>query len=355
MTVAPLVLGGNVFGWTVDEKTSFDLLDGFVDAGFNAIDTADIYSAWVDGHPGGESETVIGRWLRANPGKRERVLLLTKVGGTLGGDRRGLSERWITRAVEDSLRRLQTDRIDLYQAHWPDPGTPMAETLGTLDKLVRAGKVRAIGCCNLDEGTLAAFLRAARRHGLPCFQTLQIEYNLCARRHFEGGLRRLAIREGLGILSHSSLARGFLSGKYRSRADLAKSPRGKDVARHLNTRAARILHALDLVAARHAAVPAEVALAWLLAREGLTAPIASVTNREQLASLVKAGQLPLAGEDLRLLGPCQRGLVGPDRAGAVPGLGGQRLPAPGREPATRLNGPGDSRRSPRRHEKSPET
>jgi aryl-alcohol dehydrogenase-like predicted oxidoreductase len=229
------------------------------------------------------------------------VLLLTKVGGDFRNGRKGLSERHMTRAVEDSLRRLQTDRIDLYQSHWPDPAVPLAETLGVYGRLIQAGKVRAIGCSNLDPAQLADALRVARDHGLPAYRTLQTEYNLCARRAFEGGLRALALREGLGVLAHSSLARGFLTGKYRSRADLGQSVRGKDSARYLNPWGDRILRALDGVADRHGAAPAEVALAWVMAREGITAPIASASSRGQLASLVRAAQLVLTGEDLREL------------------------------------------------------
>lgn len=301
MALSPLVLGGNVFGWTLDEKTSFELLDAFLDAGFNAIDTADIYSVWVEGNRGGESETIIGRWLRANPGKRERVLLFSKVGGDFRDGRKGLSAGWIARAVEDSLRRLQTDRIDLYQSHWPDPHTPHEATLGAYDALLKAGKIRAIGCSNMDAAQVQASLKVARTLGLPAYQTLQPEYNLCSRTWYEGGLRQLAVREGLGVLAHSGLARGFLTGKYRSRADLAKSPRGADMARFLEGRGGRILGALDQVADRHGAVPAEVALAWLLTREGVTAPIASATSLPQLASLARAVRLVLSGEDLRIL------------------------------------------------------
>ncbi len=302
MTLAPLVLGGNVFGWTLDEKRSFEVLDGFLDAGFNAIDTADIYSVWAEGNRGGESETIIGRWLRANPGKRDRVLLFSKVGGDFHDGRKGLSARWIARAVEDSLTRLQTDRIDLYQSHWPDPGTPHEETLGAYAALLEAGKIRAIGCSNMDPARVEASLKVARALGLPGYQTLQPEYNLCSRTGYEGGLRQLAVREGLGVLAHSGLARGFLTGKYRSRADLAKSPRGADMVRFLDGRGGRILAALDQVADRHGARPAEVALAWLLTREGVTAPIASATSLAQLASLARAARLALSGEDLRRLG-----------------------------------------------------
>lgn len=318
LAIAPLVLGGNVFGWTVDDPTGFDLLDGFLDAGFNAIDTADIYSVWADGNRGGESEALIGRWLRANPGKRERLLLFSKVGGDFRDGRKGLSKRWITQAVEDSLRRLRTDRIDLYQAHWPDPATPLAETLEAYARLIQDGKVRAIGCSNLDAAGLVRSLRVARAQGLPSYQTLQCQYHLCARREFEADLGPLALREGIGVLTYSGLARGFLTGKYRSRADLAGSPRGKDVARYLDRRGRRILGALDLVAERHRATPAAVALAWLMVRNEVTAPIASVTNRQQLASLVLAPQLVLADEDVRILdqasdGWCEQVGLGPSR------------------------------------------
>src|SRR5579875_2444701 len=300
LRIEPLVFGANVFGWTVDQKGGFDLLDTFVDAGLNAIDTADVYSAWAPGNQGGESETVIGNWLKANPGKREKVLIFTKVGSPMPGGK-GLSERWIMRAVEDSLRRLQTDRIDLYQSHWLDPDTPYAETLGAYAKLLQAGKIRAIGASNLNAAQLAEALRVARENGLPAYRTLQPEYNLYDRSGYDGDLRDLCIREKLGVITYYSLASGFLSGQYRSEADLAQSPRGARVKRYLNPRGERILAALDAVAARHAAAPAEVALAWLIAREGVTAPIASATNRRQLASLVNATRLELSPDDIAAL------------------------------------------------------
>ncbi|MGY4801006.1 aldo/keto reductase [Teichococcus aerofrigidensis] len=301
LDIAPLVFGGNVFGWTVDEKTSFGLLDGFVDAGLNAIDTADVYSAWAPGNRGGESETIIGNWLRANPGKRDKVLLLTKVGSDMGQGHRDLSRGWIIKAVEDSLRRLNTDRIDLYQSHWPDPRTPYEETLGAYDTLLRQGKVRAIGCSNLDAGQLAEALATARDKGLPRYETLQPQYNLYDREGFDGPLRDLALREGLGVITYYSLASGFLSGKYRSEADLGQSQRGQGIAKYLNPRGLAILAALDEVAERHGARPAEVALAWLIAREGVTAPIASATSRTQLESLVRAVSLTLRPEDIARL------------------------------------------------------
>jgi aryl-alcohol dehydrogenase-like predicted oxidoreductase len=297
LVIAPLVFGGNVFGWTIDEKTSFDLLDCFVDVGFNAIDTADVYSAWAPGNKGGESEAIIGRWLKANPAKRDKVLILTKVGMDLGGDRKGLSRRWILQAAEDSLMRLHTDRIDLYQSHRPDPATPYEETLSAYDTLLKTGKVRAIGASNLTAAQLGEALRVAKDKGLPRYETLQPEYNLYARDSFEGELRDLAISHGLGVITYYSLASGFLSGKYRSAEDLAKSQRGKGIAKFMNDRGLRILQALDQVAARHHAQPAEVALAWLLGQPGVTAPIASATNRAQLASLAKAASLALSTED----------------------------------------------------------
>ena len=301
LEIAPLVLGGNVFGWTIDERPSFDLLDGFVDAGLNAIDTADVYSAWAPGNKGGESETIIGNWLRANPAKRDKVLIFTKVGSDLGGGRKGLSERWIVQAVEDSLRRLQTDRIDLYQSHRPDSSIPYEETLGAYDRLLKAGNIRAIGASNLNASQLGESLKVARDKGLPRYETLQPEYNLYDRSSFDCALRDLVIREGLGVITYYSLACGFLSGKYRSKADLSKSKRGGSSAKYLNPRGEGILKALDEVAARNDAKAAEVALAWLIARQGVTAPIASATNRQQLESLVKATRLTLSAEDIGAL------------------------------------------------------
>jgi aryl-alcohol dehydrogenase-like predicted oxidoreductase len=301
LRIAPLVFGGNVFGWTADEARSFELLDAFVDAGFNAIDTADVYSRWVPGHAGGESETIVGRWLKGRPSRRERVLLFTKVGGDMGEGRKGLAPGWIDRSVEDSLRRLQTDVIDLYQSHWPDPATPHEETLAAYERLLKAGKVRSIGCSNFDAQQLQASIAAARASGLPAYQTLQPEYNLVERAKYEGPLRELAIREGVGVITYYSLASGFLSGKYRSTADLDRSPRGRGVAKYLTPRGLRILDALDEVGRRHDAKPVEVALAWLMARAGVTAPIASATTVAQVASFSKAAEMQLGDEDLRVL------------------------------------------------------
>lgn len=298
LEIAPLVFGGNVFGWTADEKTSFALLDGFVDAGFNAIDTADAYSRWAPGHSGGESETVIGKWLKANPAKRDKVLILTKVGSDMGQGHKDLSADWIMKAVEDSLRRLQVEAIDLYQSHWPDETTPYEETLGAYAKLLEQGKVRAIGCSNLDAGQLGAALEVARTQGLPRYETLQPCYNLYDRAEFEGPLQELCEKEGLGVITYFSLGAGFLTGKYRSKADLEGRARGQRVEKYLEPRGFRILEALEAVAARHDARPAEVALAWVMARPGVTAPIASATSLEQLDSLVKSSRLQLSAEDL---------------------------------------------------------
>lgn len=301
LEIAPLVFGGNVFGWTIDEKTSFELLDAFVDAGLNAIDTADMYSVWADGNQGGESETIIGKWLKANPGKRDKVLILTKVGMELGAGRKGLSRRWIEQAVEDSLRRLQVDSIDLYQSHLFDPEVPLEETLGTYQRLIEQGKVRAIGASNHDAAQLRQALDVSRAKGLPRYATLQPEYNLYDRSGYEGALRDLAIEENLGVITYYSLASGFLSGKYRSRDDLNKSQRGGGIEKYLDARGQRILSALDQIADKQRATPAEVALAWLIATPGVTAPIASATKREQLDSLVKAVSLKLDGEDMAVL------------------------------------------------------
>ncbi|MBP0444318.1 aldo/keto reductase [Roseomonas sp. SSH11] len=301
LEIAPLVFGGNVFGWTIDEATSFSLLDAFVDAGLNAIDTADVYSRWAPGNQGGESETIIGNWLRAHPGKRDKVLILTKVGSDMGQGHKDLSAAWIERAVEDSLRRLNTDVIDLYQSHWPDPNTPQEETLRAYDRLLKAGKVRAIGTSNYDAALLEESLRVAEEKGLPRYESLQPQYNLYDRSGFDGALRDLAMREGIGVITYYSLASGFLSGKYRSKEDLSKSPRGKGVEKYLDARGMRILQALDEVSARLGARPAEVALAWVIAREGVTAPIASATSLEQLRSLVKAVHLTLSAEDVAAL------------------------------------------------------
>jgi aryl-alcohol dehydrogenase-like predicted oxidoreductase len=308
LEIAPLVFGGNVFGWTVDEPTSFALLDRFVDAGLNAIDTADVYSAWAPGNRGGESETIIGKWLAADPTRRDRVVIITKAGAALKEKGGGLSAANIVASAERSLRRLQTDRIDLYFAHYPDPVTPIDETLRAFETLIAQGKVRAIGASNYDARQLQAALAASARNGLPRYDVIQPEYNLCDRTGYDGPLRDLAVAEGLGVITYYSLASGFLSGKYRSRADLDQSPRGARVAKYLDRRGERILQALEDVARAHGAALAEVALAWLIGREDITAPIASATRLEQLDSLVRSTRLHLTPSDRSLL----------DAAGTLP-------------------------------------
>lgn len=292
LRVAPLVFGGNVFGWTADEATSFQLLDAFVAAGFNFIDTADVYSRWAPGHQGGESETILGRWLKRS-GKRDQVLIATKVGMEMGPSDKGLSRAYILRAVERSLQRLQIDYIDLYQAHTDDQETPLEETLSAFATLLQQGKIRAIGASNYSADRLAQALRISKEHGLPRYECLQPLYNLYDRAPFEDALEALCVREQLGVIPYFSLAAGFLTGKYRSEADLAQSPRGAKVKSYLNARGDRILRALDDVAARCQSTPARVALAWLLARPGVTAPIASATNLNQFNDLVAATQLKL--------------------------------------------------------------
>ena len=301
LRIAPLVFGANVFGWTVDQATACELLDRFVDSGLNAIDTADVYSRWVPGNKGGESETMIGNWLKRSPARRQQIVLITKVGAAPGADGRGLSAQSIAAGVEASLRRLRTDRIDLYLSHRPDAQTPVEETLRAYETLMKAGKVRAIGSSNSTAAGLKEALETAMARGLPRYEVEQPEYNLCERGSFEGALRDLCISEGIGVIVYYSLASGFLSGKYRSQADLNNRARGDAVAKYLNERGLRILAALDGVAAAHDAKPAEVALAWLMAREGVTAPIASATTVEQVDSLVRATQLRLSAEELRTL------------------------------------------------------
>ena len=293
LAAAPLAFGGNVFGWTADEAMSFRLLDAFVDAGFNLIDTADVYSRWVPGHTGGESEAIIGRWLKAS-GKRHRVLIATKVGKDMGEGRTGLSPRWIRQSVEDSLRRLQADHIDLYQSHDDDTATPFEETFAAFDGLIRAGKVRAIGASNFSTARLATALDTSERLGLPRYETLQPLYNLVDREPYEAALEPLARQRGLGVINFYGLARGFLSGKYRSEADLARSVRGAGIQQaYFNERGFRILAALDASAASSNATPAQVALAWQMARPGITAPIVSATSVEQFGELAGAVSLVL--------------------------------------------------------------
>jgi aryl-alcohol dehydrogenase-like predicted oxidoreductase len=298
--IPPLVFGGNVFGWTADEPTSFRLLDALLDAGLNAIDTADVYSRWVPGHTGGESETVIGNWFAAR-GSRDRVIVATKVGADMGNGNAGLSKSWIMRAVEDSLRRLKSDYIDLYQAHQDDQSTPLEDTLEAFATLIQQGKVRAIGASNYTAPRLKEALDVSKRRGLPRYESLQPHYNLVERKIFEDELEPLCLAEALGVISYYALAGGFLTGKYRFEADLAKSPRGQGVAKYLDDRGKRVLAALDEAAKRLAVTPAQVAIAWLIARPSVTAPIASATNIEQLHDLVNAVRLQLDADTIAAL------------------------------------------------------
>lgn len=297
LDIAPLVFGGNVFGWTADEATSFALLDGFVEAGFDAIDTADAYSRWVPGHSGGESEVIIGKWLKAR-GRRDDVKILTKVGSDMGQGHNDLSPAWIETAVEASLRRLQTDYIDLYQTHWPDPKTPQEETLRALDRLVKAGKVRAIGTSNHSAEQVSEALAISDREGLAAYATIQPHYNLYSRDTFEGGLQDLAVEKGLSVITYFSLESGFLTGKYKSVDQIAGTKREGMLKDKFDERGVRILAVLDAVAQKNEATSAQVALAWLLCQPGVTAPIVSATSTEQLADTLKAATLTLSAEDL---------------------------------------------------------
>ncbi len=300
LSIAPVVLGGNVFGWTADKETSFGLLDRFAEAGLNAIDTADSYSSWAPGNKGGESETIIGAWMKAR-GNRHAMTIITKVGSAMGPGKKGLSARYIEEEVEESLKRLQVETIDLYLSHWPDETTAHEETLGAYQRLVAKGKIRWCGASNFNVSQLAAALAVSRTRSLPRYEVLQPEYNLYDRASFDGPLRDLCIAEGIGVITYYSLAKGFLTGKYRSEADLGRSPRGGGVKSYLNPRGFRILAALDEVAARHGAKPATIALAWIAARPGVTAPIASATSLAQLENLIAAASLTLSGEDVAAL------------------------------------------------------
>jgi len=300
MEICPLVLGGNVFGWTADSSASFKLLDKFVDAGFNAIDTADVYSKWVEGHTGGESEQVIGDWIKRS-GKRNKVFLATKVGMEMAGFGKGLSKSHILRSADASLKRLQTDYIDLYQSHIDDPDTPLEETLEAYAELLKQGKIKAIGASNHKADRLALALETSRKHGLPEYQTLQPNYSLVDREEFENNLRPLCEKEGLGVISYFPLAGGFLTGKYRSEKDAEGKPRARNVTKYLNERGFKILAALDDVAAKYKTTPAQISLAWVQSRPGITAPIASATNLDQLKDLMSSVELVLDRESIEIL------------------------------------------------------
>ena len=303
--VAPLALGGNVFGWTADEAMSFRLLDQFVDAGFNLIDTADSYSRWVAGHQGGESEAVIGRWI-AHRGRHDDVVIATKVGSDMGQGHKILRKDYILQAAEASLRRLHVDCIDLYQSHWDDENTTFEETLDAYDHLIRDGKVRAIGASNLSATRLAQALEVSKAKGLPRYATLQPHYNLYERASFEGELQALCQRERLGVIPYFALAAGFLTGKYRSEADFNKSPRGPGMKKFLNPRGLAILDALGEVSRRQRATPAQVSLAWLMTRPAVTAPIASATNPDQLREILGAASLELDADAIQALESASR-------------------------------------------------
>jgi aryl-alcohol dehydrogenase-like predicted oxidoreductase len=306
LEVYPLALGGNVFGWTVDEPTAFRLLDAFVDAGLNLIDTADTYSRWVAGNRGGESEAMIGTWLKRS-GKRNKVVIATKVGSEMGPGKKGLSKDYIVRAVEDSLKRLQTEVIDLYQSHRDDPDTSLEETLAAYAQLIREGKVRAIGASNYSAERFSEALEVSARLGLPAYQSLQPRYNLYDRSEFEQKLEPLCRQKGLGVITYYSLASGFLTGKYRSDQDLSKSIRGQGIKIYLNERGFRILKALDRVAEQYHSTQASVALAWLIARPGTTAPIVSATSLEQLSDLTAATKLEMDQASIEFLNEASAG------------------------------------------------
>jgi aryl-alcohol dehydrogenase-like predicted oxidoreductase len=302
LSVSPICLGGNVFGWTADERTSFSILDAWLDAGFNFIDTADVYSRWAPGHSGGESETVIGKWLKQG-GRRDKVVIATKVGFDMGEGRSGLSAKWIAQSIEDSLRRLNVEQIDLYQAHKDDEATPLEETLEAFAKLVEAGKVRAIGASNYTAARLREALQVSKRLGVPRFESLQPLYNLYDRAVFEKDLQPLCVKEDIGVISFYAIAAGFLTGKYRTPEDAAKSARGANtVKKYLNDRGLKIIAALDEASKLTGAPAARIAIAWVMAQPGITAPIASASNLEQLQEITQAAQLKLDAEILSLLG-----------------------------------------------------
>jgi aryl-alcohol dehydrogenase-like predicted oxidoreductase len=299
LEIAPLVLGGNVFGWTADQETSFALLDAFLEAGFNTIDTADVYSRFIPGHEGGESETILGEWMKSRR-NRDRVVLITKGGFSMGEGMEGLGREYLPRACEASLRRLQTDYIDVYLSHRADPSVPIEETLETFQGLVDAGKVRHAGCSNYSADQLRAAL-AVRGAGRAAYEVLQPEYNLLERKGFEGAVEGICQEKGLGVIAYFALAAGFLTGKYRKPEDLAGSARAGSASKYLNPQGLALLAAVEKVARGHGATPAQVSLAWLMSRPSVAAPIASATRISQLREIMKSVELELAPEDLRAL------------------------------------------------------
>ena len=298
--IAPLVFGGNVFGWTTDDNRTFELLDAFVDAGFNAVDTADVYSAWVPGNKGGESETAIGKWFKKS-GKRDKIVLATKVGSEMGPGKKGLSKKYILEAVESSLTRLQTDYIDLYQSHYDDPNTPIEETMEAYNELVKAGKVRIIGASNFSVDRLEESVKIGLQEGFTAYQTFQPEFNLFDRQDFEENIAPFTIDNNLSVISYFSLASGFLSGKYRSKEDLKGSKRSGMVEKYLTERGFKILSALDEIASEYNSNPATISLAWIIANPAVTAPIASATNLDQLKQLTEAATIQLDEAALKKL------------------------------------------------------
>lgn len=300
LQIAPLTLGGNVFGWTIDEKKSFEILDAFIAAGFTLIDTADVYSRWAKGNNGGESETIIGSWMKQR-GNRQKVVIATKAGSDMGQGKKDISKKHILKAAEDSLRRLQVDYIDLYQTHWDDNETPVEETLSAYQQLIKEGKVRYIGASNLSPQRLLASLNASEKYGLPKYESFQPEYNLYAREGFEKEVEQICLDNHIGVINYYSLAAGFLTGKYRNESDTTKSVRGEGIKKYLNERGFKILEALDKIAEEYNSSPASIAIAWLIARPSVTAPIASATSLEQLNSIIRATQIKLSETSIQIL------------------------------------------------------
>jgi len=300
LEIYPIAFGGNVFGWTLDEKKSFEILNGFNDAGFNFIDTADVYSRWKPGNSGGESEKIIGKWMKEKKNRHD-IILTTKVGSDMGDGKKGLKKKYILQAVEDSLKRLKTDYLDLYQTHFDDESTPVLETLEAYDQLVKDGKIRWIGTSNMSPERIKESLETSAEKGLPSYETLQPHYNLYAREKYESEYETLALGHGLGVFTYFSLESGFLTGKYRTKEDLKKSPRGGDMDKYFDERGMKILDALDEIAKQENTTPAAVALAWLIQRPSVTAPIVSATSLEQLDSIIQAPELELDSDAIRFL------------------------------------------------------
>jgi len=300
LQVYPVAFGGNVFGWTLDEKQSFEILNGFTNAGFNFIDTADVYSRWKPGNSGGESEKIIGKWMKEKKNRHD-IILTTKVGSDMGDGRKGLKKDYILKAVEDSLKRLQTDYLDLYQTHFDDLDTPVLETLGAYDQLIKDGKIRWIGASNMSVERLKESLATSAENNLPSYQTFQPHYNLYEREAFENGLEPVCLGHGLGVITYYSLESGFLTGKYRTKADLGKSPRGGKMEQYFNERGLRILEAMDEISKQYNTTRAAVALSWLIQRPSVTAPIVSATSLKQLDSIIKAPELNLDANAIAFL------------------------------------------------------